>query len=270
LTQPESDTSFTTDVAEFYESTLVPLIFRPYARDLAERTRDLAPSSVLEVACGTRVVTRALAEALPDSCSIFATDLNGAMVAHGQQIGTTRPVTWREADVMELPCADDSFDVAVCQFAVMFFPDRVAAYREIRRVLRPGGTFVFNVWNSIDQNEFAEVITDAVGTLYPENPPHFLARTPYGYGSPAEIESDVTAAGFETCVLVQKDEVSMAATSDLPAVACCLGTPLRNEILARDPDGLERATEVATEALRSRFGGGEIEGRISGVVVIAS
>ncbi len=270
MSKPKSDSSFTTDVAELYESTLVPLIFHPYARDLAERASAFAPSSVLEVACGTGVVTRALAEALPEECGIVATDLNEAMVAHGQQIGTTRPVTWRQADVMALPYPDESFDVVVCQFAVMFFPDRVAAYREIHRVLRPGGAFLFNVWNSIDQNEFADVVTTAAATLYPDDPPLFLARTPYGHGSPAEIEADVRKAGFESCVLMQRDEISVAANSELPAVAYCQGTPLRNEILAREPGGLDRATAAASEALRARFGDGQIEGRISGVVVVAS
>jgi ubiquinone/menaquinone biosynthesis C-methylase UbiE len=270
MKKPASDSSFTADVAEFYESTLVPLIFRPYARDLAERTLPLAPGSVLEVACGTGVVTRELAAVLPEECTIVATDLSEAMVAHGQQVGSTRPVTWRQADVMALPYAEGSFDAVVCQFAVMFFPDRVAAYREIRRVLRPGGAFLFNVWNSIEQNEFADVVTKAVGALYPEDPPLFLARTPHGHGSPAEINSELKDAGFVTCALVPRDDVSAAASPGLAAVAYCQGTPLRNEILAREPEGLERATAVAAEALRSRFGEGHIEGRISGVVVVAS
>ena len=270
LTKPKTDTSFTTDVALLYESTLVHLIFRPYARDLAERARDLAPSSVLEIACGTGVVTRALAEALSEECDIVATDLNEAMVAHGREVGTTRTVTWRQADVMALPYAEAIFDVVVCQFSVMFFPVRVAAYREVRRVLRPGGSFLFNVWNSIEQNEFADVVTKAVSALYPQDPPQFLARTPHGHGSPTEIESDVRNAGFETCALIQRDEVSVAAAPRLPAVAYCQGTPLRNEILAREPDGLERATAVAEKALASRFGVGRIEGRISGGVAVAS
>lgn len=270
MTKPESDSSFTTDVAEFYESMLVPLIFRPYAADLAERTMQLTPASVLEVACGTGVVTRALAAAVPESCEVVATDLNDAMVVHAEKVGTSRPVVWRQADVMELPFPADSFDAAVCQFSVMFFPDRVAAYREIRRVLRPGGSFLFNVWNDIEQNEFADVVTRAVGHLYPEDPPLFLARTPHGHGSAEEIEGELRDAGFVDCAIVQRDEVSAAATPDLPALAYCHGTPLRNEILARDPDGLDRATSVATEALRTRFGEGPVEGRISGLVVTAS
>jgi SAM-dependent methyltransferase len=270
MTKPKSDSSFTSDVAGFYESTLVPLIFQPYAEDLAARAQALEPSSVLEIACGTGVVTRALASTLPAACTIEATDLNEAMVAHGESIGTSRPVTWRQADVMSLPHADDSFDVIVCQFSVMFFPDRAAAYREVRRVLRPGGTFLFNVWNDIESNDFAKVVTEAVGNLYPDDPPLFLARTPHGHGSPVEIETDLETAGFGTCALSQREDVSRAARADLPAIAYCQGTPLRNEIETRAPGDLERATAAATTALRARFGDGPIAGKISAVLVTAS
>jgi SAM-dependent methyltransferase len=191
------------------------------------------------------------------------------MVAHAERIGTIRPVTWRQADVMALPYANEFFDLVVCQFGAMFFQDRVAAYREIRRVLRPGGTFLFNVWNAIEDNEFADVVTKALSTLYPDDQPLFLARTPHGHGRAGEIESDVQAAGFDHCSLTRRDDLSRAAGPDVPAIAYCLGTPLRNEIEARDPGGLERATAVATAALRTRYGDGRIAGRISAVVVAA-
>jgi ubiquinone/menaquinone biosynthesis C-methylase UbiE len=269
MTKPTSDSSFSEDVAAFYESTLVPLLFEPYAEDLAARARSLEPGSVLEVACGTGVVTRALASSLPEACTITATDLNEAMIAHAERVGTSRPVTWRQADVMELPHADHTFDVVACQFSAMFFPDRAAAYREIRRVLRPGGTFLFSVWNAIEDNEFADVVTRAVGTLYPLDPPLFLVRTPHGHGRRDEIERDVEAAGFPRCSLRQRDDVSSATGPEVPAIAYVQGTPLRNEIEARDPGGLERATEVATAALRKRYGNGPIQGRISALVVEA-
>ncbi len=269
MTEPSSDRSFTDDVATFYESTLVPLIFEPYANDLALRAQVLRPTSVLEVACGTGVVTRALAASLPTACAITATDLNEAMVAHAQRVGTIRPVTWRRADVMALPFGNELFDVVVCQFGAMFFPDRVAAYREIRRVLRPGGTFLFNVWSGIEDNEFADVVTQALSTLYPGDPPLFLARTPHGYGRPDEIESDLEAAGFDQCSLCRRDDTSSAAGPHVPAIAYCQGTPLRNEIEAREPGGLDRATAVATAALRARYGDGPIQGRISAFVAAA-
>lgn len=269
MVKPASDSLFTNDVARLYQSTLVPLIFEPYADDLAARAKALGPASVLEVACGTGVVTRALAAALPPACSIVATDLNEAMVAHAELLGTLRPVTWRQADVMALPYSDNSFDLVVCQFGVMFFPDRVAAYQEIRRVLAPGGTFLFNVWNGIEANEFAAIVTDALSARYPENPPVFLARTPHGHGNVSAIEDDLRAAGFTECLFGQRDYISATASADHPALAYCQGTPLRNEIEAREPGGLERATAVATEALRARYGNGPIEGRISAVVVAA-
>lgn len=270
MTKPQSDSSFTDNVARFYDSTLVPLIFEPYAEDLADRVRALEPKSVLEVACGTGVVTRAMARTLPATCEITATDLNEAMVAYGELVGTARQVSWYQADVMSLPYDNNSFDAVVCQFGVMFFPDRVAAYREIRRVLRPGGTFLFNIWNAIQCNDFAATVTDAVSALYPEDPPVFLARTPHGHGDTTEIEGDVEAAGFKSCSLGQRDDISRAAGPDLPAIAYCQGTPLRNEIEERDPGGLERATAAATEAIKARFGAGSIEGRISAVVVSAT
>ena len=270
MTEPTSDRSFTDDVATVYQATLVPLVFEPYAADLAARTRALRPDAVLEVACGTGVVTRALAASLPAACAITATDLNEAMLVHAERAGAPRPVTWRRADALSLPFASRSFDVVVCQFGAMFFPDRIAAYREVRRVLRPGGTFLFNVWNGIEDNEFADVVAEAVGTLFPDDPPRFLARTPHGHGRPGEIESDVAAAGFERCRLVRRDDVSSASGPEVPAIAYCRGTPLRNEIEARDPGGLERAVAAATAALRARFGDGPIEARISAVVVAAS
>ena len=113
------------------------------------------------------------------------------------------------------------------------------------------------------------MLTRVVATLFPDDPPLFLARTPHGHGRPEEIRDDVEAAGFDSYSLTQSDDVSPAAGPRIPAIAYVQGTPLRNEIQARDPDGLERATEVATEALRARYGDGPIEGRISAVVVAA-
>ena len=139
------DTAFAGSIPQFYERHLVPLIFAPYASDLAARVASRAPSRVLEIAAGTGVVTRALASLLPASTVIVATDLNQAMLDQAKSIGTSRPVEWRQADAMQLPFPDASFDIVVCQFGAMFFPDKPAAFAQARRVLRNGGAFLFNV-----------------------------------------------------------------------------------------------------------------------------
>ena len=174
------DKVFAGSIPGIYEKLLVPLIFAPYAEDLAARVAARAPARVLEIAAGTGVVTRALAIALPASAAIVATDLNPGMLETAVQVGTTRPVQWRPADAMKLPFADAEFDVVVCQFGVMFFPDKCQAFAEARRVLRPGGAFLFNAWGRIEDNEFADVVTTSLASLFPADPPRFLARTPHG------------------------------------------------------------------------------------------
>lgn len=269
MTTPPSDCVFTDEVAKFYDTMLVPLIFEPYAKDLAARVQELEPNAVLEVACGTGVVTRALARVLPPACTITATDLNSAMIDYGKTVGSARAIAWRQADATTLPYADATFDVVVCQFGAMFFPDRVAAYREIRRVLRPRGSFLFNVWGDLEINEFTAVVCDALRERYPRDPPQFMARTPHGHGCVAEIESEVSAAGFTIRYLSRRDDVSAAPNPEYVAIALCQGTPLRNEIEAREPGGLEDATAAATAAVRQRWGDGPIRGRISAIVVRA-
>jgi SAM-dependent methyltransferase len=150
----------------------------------------------------------------------------------------------------------------------MFFPDKARAFAEARRVLRAGGLFLFSVWDRIEENEFADVITAELATLYPDDPPRFLARTPHGYADRALIERDLSAAGFSyPAEFVTKAERSRAASPDIPARAYCEGTVLRNEIEAREPGGLARATARATEAIRRRFGSGAVEAKVQAHIV---
>ena len=169
-----TDKLFAGSIPENYERLLVPLIFEDYARDLAERVARVEPQDVLETAAGTGVVTRALASRLPANVRYVATDLNQPMLDHAaaKQPDENR-VTWRQADALALPFEDQKFDVVVCQFGAMFFPDKVAAYREARRVLKPGGHLFFNVWDRISANEFADVVIEALAALFPQDPPRF-------------------------------------------------------------------------------------------------
>jgi len=140
---PATDTLFAGSIPELYDRLFVPLIFEPYAEDLARRVAALQPARVLETAAGTGVVTRAMARLLPASCELIATDLNPPMLQRAEAVGTVRPVVWQPADATRLPFADHGVDVVVCQFGVMFFPDKVQAFAEARRVLRPGGELRF-------------------------------------------------------------------------------------------------------------------------------
>jgi ubiquinone/menaquinone biosynthesis C-methylase UbiE len=265
-----TDKLFAGSIPEIYDRFLVPLIFEPYARDLAARLAELKPRDVLEIAAGTGALTRAIASTLPALARIVATDLNQPMLDHAaaRQPGDGR-ITWRQADALALPFADQSFDVAACQFGVMFFPDRVQGYKEARRVLKPGGRLIFNVWDRIAENEFADVVTEALAAVFPQDPPRFMARTPHGYHDLDKIRAELMAAGFASIAIATLDETSRAPSPRDVAIAYCQGTPLRNEIAVRDAARLEEATQAAADALARRFGAGAIAGRIRAHVVTA-
>lgn len=266
-----SDRAFAGSIPQLYEQYLVPLIFDPYAKDLTHRVASLAPSAVLEIAAGTGVVTRHLAAQLPADVSIVSTDLNQAMLDHAESVGTSRAVMWRQADAMNLPFADSTFDIVVCQFGAMFFPDKAAAFAETRRVLRPGRTFLFNVWDRIEDNEFADCVTQAMARLFPNDPPRFLARLPHGYYDKAVIGSALVDAGFTGSNVFETVAVQSRAESPRTvAIAYCQGTPLRNELEGRDVSILDEATNIAASALKARFGAGHVTGKIQAHVVSAT
>ena len=264
----DTDKVFTGSIPKLYEEYLVPLIFQPYATNLANRVAALSPARVLEIAAGTGVVTRSLAAVLPDSVTIVATDLNQPMLDLASTLGTKRAVEWRQADAMQLPFADETFDVVVCQFGVMFFPDKTKAFSEARRVLRSKGTFIFDVWDRIEESEFAQTVTKALEALFPEDPPRFLARTPHGYFDLAAIERDLRSGGFNTSPRTSTVTARSQATSArVPAIAYCQGTPLRNEIETRDKARLGEATDLATAAIAERFGPGPVDGKIQAHII---
>jgi ubiquinone/menaquinone biosynthesis C-methylase UbiE len=265
---PHNDAVFAGPIPQLYDSLLVPLIFQPYADDMSRRVAALAPARVLETAAGTGVLTRALALALMPSAEIVATDLNPPMLARAAEVGCARPVQWQAADAAALPFDDASFDVVVCQFGVMFFPDKPQAYAQARRVLRPGGTFLFNAWDRIEANDIPCEVTAALARVFPLDPPRFMARTPHSYHDEAQIASDLRAAGFNAAPSIETVARSSRARSPLDAaMAICQGTPLRNEIEARGSVSLGDATAAAAAALAARFGTGAIEGRIQARVV---
>lgn len=265
-----SDAVFSGAVPERYERFMVPMLFAPFAADLARRVVGLAPASVLEIAAGTGAVTRKLAHQLAPSTRFVATDINEGMLAQARLMDLGRPIEWLEADAQRLPFDDGSFDVVVCQFGVMFFPDRAAAYAEARRVLTAGGTFVFSTWDSVAHNEFAAVAGEAIAAFLPDDPPAFIERTPHGYFEHEQIRADLALAGFADEVTIDiESHVSRAPDAETAARSYVEGTPLRGEIEQRRPGSIAEATAVAADAFRRRFGAGVVEAEMRAILVTA-
>ena len=232
-----TDKLFAGSIPEIYDRFLVPLIFESYARDLAERMARVEPRDVLETAAGTGVLTRAIASRLPAPARIVATDLNQPMLNHAQGQSHDSRITWRQADALALPFEDQKFDVVACQFGAMFFPDKVQGYREARRVLKPGGHFFFNVWDRISENEFADVVTQALATLFPQDPPRFMARIPHGYHDVEAIRAELMAAGFGEISV----ETSMAKAVPLRCAILRLPTAKELRCGTKSRRGMRRA-----------------------------
>jgi ubiquinone/menaquinone biosynthesis C-methylase UbiE len=265
-----SDKAFVGSIPDIYDSYLVPLIFHPYAADLAQRAAETAPKQVLETAAGSGVVPRALAPLLAPDARYVVTDLNPPMLdrAKRQQSADAR-IVWRQADALSLPFGERAFDVVLCQFGAMFFPDRVAGYREARRVLKPGGRFLCVVWDRIEDNPFSQLVTEAAAEIFPKDPPRFLARTPHGYHDREQIARDVRAAGFSTVEISTVTKEGKAPGPSHPAIGFAQGCPLRLEIEERDATKLEAVTELATEMIAKSYGRGAIAGKIQAIVIEA-
>jgi SAM-dependent methyltransferase len=253
----------------FYDRYLGPVLFAPYAPDLARRLADIGSGRVLEIAAGTGIATAALAAALPSSVEIVASDLSEVMLQFAAAKRIAPNIVFRQADAQALPFVDASFGAAACQFGVMFFPDKARAHREIRRVLRPGGRFVFSVWDRIEENELALTSSAALAALFPQDPPSFVRRVPFGYYDRAAIEAELREARFaQVEVDVVAKRLHVPSVADY-AVGACQGGPARGEIEARDPEGLGMATAAVADAYRQRFGRDPIVARSQALVFTA-
>jgi ubiquinone/menaquinone biosynthesis C-methylase UbiE len=261
------DRAFTGAIPDIYERYLGPMLFEPYARDMAGRFKGFE-GALLETAAGTGRVTRALAEAAPGA-AIMATDLNEPMLAKAAQAVTAANVEWRPADAQALPFADAAFEAVVCQFGVMFFPDKAAGYSEARRVLKPGGRFAFNVWDGLETNDLSRVVHETVAGLFPGDPPTFLERVPFGYHDQSVIRAALETAGFSGVAIEAVALETPTLSANDAATGLCMGTPLRAELEARDPDGLAKVVDAVSQALAQRFGNGAFSGQGQALVVTA-
>jgi ubiquinone/menaquinone biosynthesis C-methylase UbiE len=248
------DSAFAGSIPALYEECLVPVLFAPFAEDLVARAAALAPGTVLELAAGTGVVSHALAAALPRA-RIVATDLNPAMLEVATARGSAPNLAFEPADAQSLPFPGGAFDLVLAQFGAMFFPDKPGAWREARRVLAPGGSLLFNVWDRLEANPGSEAIQRAVRGAVADPKPEFLARTPFGYHDQAAIEADLRAGGFDEVSIVRVERTSPPGSAARLACGMCLGSPLVNELAAHPPEARERALRAATEAAEAAEAG---------------
>ena len=273
MTQPSSPGAphaFTGSIPPIYDKHLGPVIFTPYADDLAQRLRPGAKARVLEVACGTGIVTGRLLGKLPAGARLLATDLNPAMIEHARtRVRADTRLEFRQADAQQLPFADGSFDHYVCQFGIMFFPDKVAALKEARRVLAPGGEVLLNTWGAMADNDFARIGHTVVSTFFKTDPPTFYL-TPFGWHDQAAIRAAFQAAGLPNVTIEVVDRPTTAVSAQDFATGVVLGNPIATAIKERLGDAAhERVVAAVAQELARNGGASPWRGKLRALVVRA-
>lgn len=258
------DASWVETMPEIYDRCLGPALFAPFAARLADMAAALAPQRVLELAAGTGIATAELVRTL-SGAHITATDLNPAMVSWAAE--RISGATWLQADAQRLALPEGSFELVLCQFGVMFFPDKPAAFAEAARVLTPAGTILFSVWDAVETSDFPAALVASLAAVLPDDPPSFLVRVPHGYTDPNQIERDLRAGGLRPNAIDRLVLRGRAPSARALTEGFCLGTPLRFALEERGP--LDSLTEALAEEMTARLGAGPIEGELAAYVVSA-
>jgi ubiquinone/menaquinone biosynthesis C-methylase UbiE len=252
-----------------YDRYLGHVLFQAYAEDMAARLKLDAKASVLELACGTGILTRILRDRLPAGVRLVATDLNEPMIeTASQKFRKDETIEWRQADASSLPFDDRSFDAVVCQFGIMFVPDKALAAREAHRVLKPGGVFIFNVWDSLEHNELGRIAHETIGSFFEKDPPTFY-ETPFGYHNHTEIRGVLEEAGFRDVRIEVVAKTSGASRPEDAAQGLVHGNPVAVAISERDPALLPVITNAVAAALKKRFGETEVRVPMRAIVAEA-
>ena len=248
------DARFVGSIPVAYDQHLGPVLFEVHAKDIAGRLQITPGMRVLEVASGTGIVTRHLLERLPADAKLVATDLNAPMVDYAREALPPDPgLELRTADAQVLPFADASFDAYVCQFGIMFFPDKALALREAKRVLKPGGQLLFNVWRPQAENPFAATVQALVLRRFAENPPQFY-KVPFSWGDPAVILPALQAAGFQDGSCTPLTNTIEPESPEHFARGLILGNPLSLELADRGITDIEALIAEAADAIAAACG----------------
>lgn len=265
-----TDSSFVGAIPFNYDKYFVPLIFEDYAADMAKRVSSSSAESVLEIGAGTGVVTRHLRDLLPQDVRITATDLNDAMLDLAKEkFVADDNIEFRQANAMSLPFADSSFDAVVCQFSIMFFPDKLEASREVARVLKPGGKYYFNVWDSYEHNHVAGTVQEAIASLYPNDPPRFY-DLPYGYFQIDPIKTMLGEAGFGEINIAVLPRDSVSESSRHVAYAMTLGSPMYSQLVERPDHTTDHILDVVDQAVANAHGASPVKAKMQGIVFEAT
>jgi ubiquinone/menaquinone biosynthesis C-methylase UbiE len=256
---------FAGDIPQNYDRFLGPVIFEPYAEDLVSRLKGRNFERVLEVACGTGIVTRRLRDALPNKIDIVATDLNPDMFEFAKsKFKNGENVRWQQADASVLPFPDNSFDAVVCQFGFMFVPDKAAAMREGYRVLRGGGIFLFNVWDSFAANPFAEIAHTTIASFFDYDPPKFY-QIPFSLHDSAVVRGLLQSAGFEQIESFAETKPCRAKSAREFATGLVRGNPVGAEAAERGVDP-EKLIDAVAKKLAERAGAQSVESTMRAIV----
>lgn len=269
-TVAERDARFDGSIPEMYDRHLGPLLFEPYALDLADRIAKRKPRKVLEIAAGTGIATRRLLDALPKATALTVTDLNPPMLDYARQRirSNGRNVEWRQADAQELPFADESFDVVACQFGVMFFPDKVRGLREFKRVLETGGVLIFSVWDSLEKNPLPELAHSTIGKFFRTDPPEFY-KIPFMLGDVGELRQLVEEAGFKEIAI---ETLALTGRSESPqhaAEGLVKGNPVINALREQGTADIDDIVGAVARAVEERFGARSLQIPLRAHVVTA-
>lgn len=260
---------FAGSIPAAYDRYLGPILFQPYAEDLAARLKVDADSSVLELACGTGILTRLLRSSLPATVRLVATDLNEGMIQNAAgKFAQDEAVEWQQADACCLPFGDRTFDAVVCQFGIMFVPDKALAAREARRVLNPAGAFLFNVWDSMKHNDLGRIAHETIAGFFEKDPPTFY-QVPFGYHDHDEIKRALREAGFRDIRIDVVAKVSGAVRAEDAATGLVHGNPVGTAIAERDASLVPVITGALVTALKKHFGDPNIRAPMRAIVVQA-
>lgn len=245
--------SFTGSIPEKYDKYLAHPLLEYYADDMVERFIKFNPKSILEVACGTGLVTQKILDVLPNA-QIVATDLNSDMLDYARKkLNADHKLEWKVADAMQLPFDDESFDAVICQFGIMFFPDKLKAMREAYRLLKQDGIFMFDTWDSIEENPVVKIVDRILRDSFKENPPDFYT-VPFSFYNKEEIQRLSREAGFKSVSIEYVNHMAESESADYVVTGLIEGNPVLLQIQERNPNMIPILKEKLKEAITEKFG----------------